>query len=222
MFETIRFKALAAATGLAIALGVSSASAVTLGTCETAFGSVADRVEPTSACYSFFDLADGDAAKLAGVNSVSIGGETGSWGSLGKFENTGSNDYFSLNDNTTPNQAGFWALTNKALAEFSEFLMIFKGGNINNTVPSDFVGYILSGESGTWQSPLLATTGNPGSTRDLSNVELFARGTGTPPNGDPGNGNGTAVIPLPAAGWLLLTAIGGLGATGLRRRRKNA
>jgi hypothetical protein len=31
-----------------------------------------------------------------------------------------------------------------------------------------------------------------------------------------------APIPLPAGGWLLLTAIGGLGAAGLRRRRKAA
>lgn len=33
---------------------------------------------------------------------------------------------------------------------------------------------------------------------------------------------GLAPIPLPAAGWLLLTALGGLGAAGLRRRRKDA
>lgn len=31
-----------------------------------------------------------------------------------------------------------------------------------------------------------------------------------------------APIPLPAAGWLLVTALGGLGAAGLRRRRKDA
>ena len=39
-----------------------------------------------------------------------------------------------------------------------------------------------------------------------------SRATGTP----------VAPIPLPAAGWLLVTALGGLGAAGLRRRRKDA
>ncbi len=43
----------------------------------------------------------------------------------------------------------------------------------------------------------------------MSNIRLF----GTAP---------MAIIPLPAAGWLLLTALGGLGVAGLRRRRKVA
>jgi hypothetical protein len=60
------------------------------------------------------------------------------------------------------------------------------------------------------------TNGPGNSGMGLSHASIYYRGdAGT------GTGNGLAPIPLPAAGWLLLTALCGLGAAGLRRRRKD-
>ena len=57
-----------------------------------------------------------------------------------------------------------------------------------------------------WQGNVITYTGESGTGAGLSHYVEY----------------GVAPIPLPAAGWLLLTALGGLGAAGLRRRRKDA
>ncbi len=218
MFMENKFKALAVAASLAFSLSGTAAFATTIGSCDANFDgpppttiSVDNYVVPTSDCFSFFGLPDGAGAKLTALNTLTINGETGGWSSLGKFEPNGSNANFSVSGGTA---SGLWSLTNAAWESFGEFLMIFKAGQEQNTEPSEFVGYILAGQRGTWQSPLLnANNANP---RGLSNVELFARGDAPPPPPPP------SYIPLPAAGWLLLTALGGLGVAGLRRRRKDA
>jgi hypothetical protein len=54
--------------------------------------------------------------------------------------------------------------------------------------------------------------------RDISHIRIYANGSPAPGGGE----ETLAPIPLPAAGWLLLTALGGLGAAGLRGKRRKA
>ena len=107
-------------------------------------------------------------------------------------------------------QSGSWSILSMA---DTDYMLIFKGGNLNNTVPGAVIGYLLSATSGLYQSPLLNDSNfNP---RNISHVSLYSRDNGggiTPP--DP--------IPLPAAAWLLLSGIGGLGVMGWRKRRADA
>lgn len=207
---SMTFKSLTLALAVAGAslFGSHDAQAATLGSCVVSSTiDVTNKVTPTSLCFALNGLSDGDAAKLADLNALSINGTTGGWTSLGKFEPTGSNTYYSLDDSIESLKQGEWDIFAAATSLYGEFMMVFKGGNDNNTDPASFVGYILAGTSGTWSSPLIATTGgSAGTMRDLSNVELFARGA-------------PSVIPLPAAGWLLLGGLGGLFAM---RRRKAA
>lgn len=206
----MQLKGFAATLALAMTLGFGAhgVNAATLVSCNTNVGDVTTDVSPTSSCFGIEGLSDGDAAKLADLNALNINGTTGGWTSLGKFENTGSNANYSLDDSVVDNLQGKWEIFNAATSVYGEFMMVFKSGQDANTDPAAFVGYILSAASGDWLSPLLVQSGNnAGDRRTLSNVELFARG-------DP------SVIPLPAAGWLLLGGLGGLAA--LRRRRKAA
>lgn len=203
----MKLKSFVASLAVVVAMGLSTqdARAATLVPCNTNVGDVTTNVTPTSSCFGIKDLSDGDAAKLADLNALDINGTTGGWTSLGKFQNTGTNANFSVDDSVVSNKQGKWEIFNAATSVYGEFMMVFKAGQDRNTDPAAFVGYILSAASGDWLSPLMDNS--DGSLRDLSNVELFARG-------DP------SVIPLPAAVWLLLGGLGGLAA--LRRRRKAA
>lgn len=85
-----------------------------------------------------------------------------------------------------------------------EYMLVFKGGNINNTLPGSVIGYLLTASLGTYISPLLNDNNlNP---REISHISLYAR-----------EGDNSTVVPLPAAAWLLLTGLAGLGFIGRRR-----
>jgi hypothetical protein len=203
------FKTLLAASSLALLAGGANA-ATTLVSCDTAKGDVTDYVQPTSSCFGLLDLSDGSGEKLADLNALNINGTTGGWSTLGKFNTTDgdddfSNDYFSLDDSGGGNTDGIWSLLAAATAAYGEFMLIFKSGQDDNTLPAAFVGYILAGDNGTWSSPFLNIKN--GDQRALSNVELYGRGTPAP-------------VPVPAAGLMLLAGIGGL--TAMRRRTRAA
>ncbi|WP_371060692.1 VPLPA-CTERM sorting domain-containing protein [Rhodosalinus sp. 5P4] len=191
----------------------ASASLVGLGDCFGTSGNgnsfdVTNNVEPTTSCFSLEGLSDGSGDKLDELNGVEINGATGGWNTLGKFEPLGSNTNFAVLGNDS--LSGKWKLFDAATSLYGEFMMVFKAGSDSaaggdgNTDPAAFVGYILNGTSGEWFSPLLDKEN--GEARDVSNVELYGRGE-------------APVIPLPAAGWMLLSALGGLGLVARRRRK---
>ena len=101
---------------------------------------------------------------------------------------------------------GNWSFDAAAMSVYEQALVVLKAGNT-------FIAYLfdipLSAASGTWDTTGL--TGPKGQLQDLSHLNVYVRGDGPDAN-----------IPLPAAGFLLLGAMGGLGVAGWRRRRKAA
>ena len=91
--------------------------------------------------------------------------------------------------------AGTWSVT--SWTGVASAMLVVKASN-------EFIAYLLditAGTSGTWSTAGL--TNKNGNLQDVSHITLYT----TP-----------AAIPLPAAGWALLMALGGLGLAARRRR----
>lgn len=96
-------------------------------------------------------------------------------------------------------QSGSYAVS--PVGVFNQLMLVFKSGNGR---PDTYIGYLLSALTGTYTSPFLNDKNN--NSKDISHVSLYGRTASVAP------------IPLPAAGILLMTALGGLV---LARRRKS-
>lgn len=111
-------------------------------------------------------------------------------------------------------QSGSFSFDANLFDLFANAMIVIKGGNGNNTQET-YVGYLLSSllsPNGTYSSPfftLPSTNKNGvvklGEVKDISHISAYVRG-------EP-----TTVIPLPAAGLLLLSGLAGLGFIGRRR-----
>jgi hypothetical protein len=138
----------------------------------------------------------------AGVFGVS------GWTDLGKIETTSAagvfpSDYFSVTTNGG-NASGTWSLNaDYKFTAGASYAFVLKGG-------TDNVAYLLDSSvtSGSWTNLDLFTP-NGKNNAGLSNMTLY--GTTTP-----------APVPLPAAAWLLVGGIAGLGAVARRRRGDSA
>lgn len=98
-------------------------------------------------------------------------------------------------------QSGSWSLLASAFSQYSDIMLVFKGG-AGNTDPDVYVGFLLSATSGDYESPF--TNPSSGNLKNISHVSIYGRGTGS----------GTMV---PEPGLLVLFGVGAL-ALGLGRR----
>ncbi len=93
--------------------------------------------------------------------------------------------------------SGTWSVTD--WGGLTTVMAVLKGG-------PTFAGYLLdlSGTSGTWNTQGLLK-GSGGAGPDLSHFAFYT--------------TGPSQVPLPAAGWMMLAGLGGLGALRRSRRR---
>ena len=135
------------------------------------------------------------------INSTySIFSQTG-WILAAKTDGTGGNGNITFGTKPTAGDAtGAWSLNNPN--GYTEIFITLVQGN-------SFAAFLLD-TTKTLAGGFWATSGPGGSVQGLSHSSVYYRGTGTPPS----------TIPVPAAGLLLVGALGGLLAS--KRRRKTA
>jgi hypothetical protein len=186
----------------ALIAGAAFAAAPTqAATCNTA------NLTTSTACQA--DIPGGPGGNVTTTQMNGFGGGAGvfasnGWTDLGKIETTTaagtfSSTYFTVSTNAG-NGSGTWSLNpDYAFAPGASYAFVLKGA-------TDNVAYLLDTgfASGAW-SNLDLFTPNGKNNAGLSNMTLY--GTATP-----------APVPLPAAAWLLLGGMAGLGAVARKRR----
>lgn len=105
-------------------------------------------------------------------------------------------------------EGGMWSIAQSVLDTYENVMLIFKGGD--QALPQAVVGYLIQVASGDFDSPFFdIQNGGPLAgqfkVKNISHVSLYV--------------SGMAPVPLPAAGFLLIGALGGLGLMARRRRR---
>jgi hypothetical protein len=137
-----------------------------------------------------------DGAPISGWAEIDAIGSVNSTG-----VQTGANGLFRIN--TTNTSSGTWELINPFAFDASKYYVFALKG------ATDQVAYFMDIASlfGNWTNGDLQTPNGQMNLAGLSNIRLFEA---------PGN---PSVVPLPAAGWLLLAGVGGLAAM---RRKKTA
>lgn len=197
------------AAGLSLAASAASASTVTLAGGGTTDDCDLANLTVSVACDGDFstanpggNVAGGDLDGLFALDGQILTGwslldQIGSVDSSGTQVSAGGLFEFT----TTDRESGTWSLINPfAFAANKLYIFTLKGS-------TDQVAYVMDGASllGSWANGDLSTGFPRFNTPQLSNVRLFEIET--------------AVIPVPAAGFMLLLGLGGLAAV---RRRKSA
>jgi hypothetical protein len=142
-----------------------------------------------------------------------------SWGLIQKFDVAegpvsvnGSANGFSFSS-SDQNYSGTWSISQALLDSWNFLAIILKDGN-QDPIPT--LAYLVNTSAGTWVTPWAnqkCTKGPEGECGDwdplnsLSNVQLWVSGEKIEP----------PPVPLPAAGFLMIGALGGLAV--FRRRR---
>lgn len=173
---------LVAGTALAITLSASMASALTLASGSTTC-SITD-VSGSTACEGAYSGNDSNEIS----DTTELFGLDG-WKEIDKVDgNAGTSGVL------TSQASGMWSIS--SFDTYETFMIVLKGG-------PTFSAYLLgdgdtAASSGTWSTAgILKGNGQPGP--GLSHITLWGTGTAAP-------------VPLPAAAWLLLAGLGGLGA----------
>ncbi|MGR3660756.1 MAG: VPLPA-CTERM sorting domain-containing protein [Paracoccaceae bacterium] len=103
-------------------------------------------------------------------------------------------------------RSGFWSIDVNAFTKFTKLMLVFKGSNSDETIPSNYIGYLISNSGGAlsdlaYNTPFFKMDGDRVKYQNISHATLY----------------GISAVPLPAAGFLLIGAFGALGA--MRRRK---
>ncbi|HEX9858708.1 MAG TPA: VPLPA-CTERM sorting domain-containing protein [Paracoccaceae bacterium] len=201
--EMFDLKKLATLTAAALIAGVtwsSSASAASVA-CDTLAPDVTNMVTPNIGCEALTSADNDSNAAVSGMFGVT------DWMQIAKVDPVpGTDGGLTIGGDE---QEGTWSISGAILAAYESIMLIFKGGD--QALPTAVVGYLINTSPGVYTSPFYdIQPGGPlaGTFRikDISHISLYVA------NPSP--------IPLPAAGILLIGALGGLGL--LRRRRKAA
>lgn len=118
------------------------------------------------------------------------------------------------------NLSGGWSIDADLLDAYESVMLVLTGGKKKSP---DMMAYLVDAAEGTYDSPFLK--GRKARQLKITGFMLFLgpERQAEPPGGeDPGydgNGDYPAPVPLPAAGLLMLGALGGLGLLARRRRR---
>ncbi len=125
---------------------------------------------------------------------------------------------------TGGNLSGGWSIDAGLLDAYESVMLVLTGGKKKSP---DMMAYLVDAEGGTYDSPFLK--GKKAKPQKITGFMLFlgperedAPLARVAPEADPGydgNGDYPAPVPLPAAGLLMLGALGGLGLLARRRRR---
>ncbi len=207
IFKTTLF-ATAAAAIMAIA-GAASAATVS-GTCGG--GGQGEKfislfsVEANTSSYVLCDVKDKDDPSFPDYSGTPMLSAFGmnfslaykSVGDVGSAQEKGDNAHAFASFTTGSNGIGTWAL-NDAPSATIKFLVGLKQG-------TTYAAFLVNAKSGTW---FTANSASSDPKAEVSHYDLWYAGRVTPPS----------AVPLPAAGWLLIAALGGLV---VAKRRKSA
>lgn len=138
----------------------------------------------------------------------------GAWTFGGKVLENGvtSSGVFSIGSaNVT---GGTWSVASNFFSQYSELLIVLKGGN-GNINPDDYVAYLIravDGVTGSYATPF--KNANNGNAATISHISYYVRGNGN------GGGGGVPTVPLPAGMPLMLAGLGAMAFVARRKARK--
>ena len=108
-------------------------------------------------------------------------------------------------------QSGNWSVDSDFFTNYSELLLVIKGGTGNNTQPN-YASYLVTatdGTFGTYSTPFFnANGGGAGNPKNISHITAYVRGGGTP-----------APVPEPSTFALFGAAFAMLGFVSYRSRK---
>jgi hypothetical protein len=165
---------------------------------------------PTNALKANVGCEGSSSTSFTQPQNLDIFGKTG-WLQIAKLESTSPGSPANLDTagvtfkstSVTGNFSGTWSVAQSVYDNYSYVAIVMNDGNHN---PHPTIAYLVTALGGTWITPWVHRIHDT-LENSLSNVQFVGiRGE-------------TTVIPLPAAGWLILAGLGGLGLVARRRSR---
>lgn len=186
------FRTMIAAVTLTIGFGGAALAAPVA--CDELTPDVTNLVTLNDGCLAMVTPDNDSAAAVAGFFDVATWTELGRTGGLpdsdGPLTITGDK------------QSGTWSIAASVFTTYDRVMLVFKGAD--QALPDAVIAYLVSTTSGDYKTPFFDTHKDGYKEKDISHVTLYG-------------GMIPTQVPVPAAGVLMLTALGGLG---LMRRRK--